>query len=490
MTSDRMETILYRWLAPLGRDLPVIYAVGGAVRDHLLGRLPRDVDIVCADAAGLARRTAAAQDPPAALVDLSRQRYTPCFRVIHRDRRDDCIDILNMNGPAIEDDLRQRDFTINAMARRVGPGGQMGDLIDPLNGREDLRSGHIRTVSPRSLPDDPLRLLRGVRLAAELELAIPPDTRRAMTENAARLSQSAGERIQAELLAIFRNPASSPLIRLLDDVGALSVIFPEIPAMKNCSQNAYHHLDVWGHCLETLARLEELLNRPETLFGQNASAVMGFLNNGQRLALLKLAALLHDLAKPATRRFLPDKQRTTFYGHARAGRAMVALAADRLRLSQNEKAFLTTLVGQHMRPLALARPETRPSTIIKWFGTNGDVCLAIIMLAAADLAAKAGEKISPAYRDRFRRWAERTAADYRNSLKHTLAAASLVSGHDLLALGMPPGPALGKLLATLRKEQDQGRLTSRAEALVRAEELLARDKRQQRTINKKKPPSA
>ena len=489
MTSDRMETILNRWLASLGRDLPAIYAVGGAVRDQLLGRLPRDVDIVCPDAAGLARRVAAAQTPPAALVDLSRQRYTPCFRLIRRDRQDDFIDILDMNGPAIEDDLRQRDFTINAMAQRIGPGGQMGDLIDPLNGREDLRSGRIRTVSPRSLPDDPLRLLRGVRLAAELGLVIPPETRRAMAENAARLSQSAGERIQSELLAIFRNPAGSPHIRLLDDIGALAVIFPESAAMKNCAQNAYHHLDVWGHCLETVERLEELLCRPEMLFGQNASAVMELLGTGQRRALLKLAALLHDIAKPVTRRFLPDKQRVTFYGHARAGREMMAVVADRLRLSQNEKSFLTTLVGQHMRPLALARPETRPSTMIKWFGTNGDVCLAIIMLAAADLAAKAGEKISPADRDRFRRWAERTAADYLNSLKGTLAAENLVSGHDLLAMGMPAGPGLGKMLSVLRKEQDQGHLTTRAEALNWAARLLARDTSPQQKSDKKKQSS-
>lgn len=472
MIPGHLEPILNRWLSPLGRDLPDCCVVGGAVRDSLLGRPPRDVDIVCAEAAALAGRAAAGQTPPAALVDLSRKRHTPCFRLINRKRPDDFIDILEINGPNLEADLRQRDFSINAMARPVHAGGRPGPLIDPLKGNDDLRARLIRYVSPQALRHDPLRVLRGVRLAAELEFTIEPETLRSMKKNAVNLSRTACERIQGELLTILANRAGARYIRLLDEIGALEVIIPEIIPMKGCRQNDWHHLDVWNHCLETLRHCEALLNRPEELFGRTAPAVMASLPPAHGLPLLKLAALLHDIAKPVTRQFRPDKNKTIFHGHARAGRDMIAVVADRLRLSAADKNFLTRLVGHHMRPLALSRPEALEKTTIKWFRAVDTDGLAVIMLAAADMAAKAGRKTNPADGDRLRRWAARTAADYLHSLKKTLAAESLVSGHDLAAMGMKPGPEMGRVLAALRDRQDQGRLVTREEALDLAEKIL------------------
>ena len=465
MTNDDLTTILHRWLGPVGDDLPELYAVGGAVRDHLLGRPLRDVDLACRNAAGFARLLADCQEKPATVVPFTRDRDAPCFRVVNRRRPEDFVDVVNLRGPTIEDDLERRDFTINAMAFRILPDGRLGDLIDCVNGGRDLGDRLIRACGSRALGDDPARVLRAARLSAQLDFSVTPDTRDAMAQQAARLTGVAAERLTAELLKLLSCPRCLLQVRLLDETGVLGVILPEISAAKGCRQNGYHHLDVWEHSLATLAACEEIIAGPEAAFGRAGPAVRSFLDQNNHLPLLKLAALLHDLGKPRVKQYDQEKERVTFHGHDRRGAELAAVAAGRLRFSSADTRLLTLMVEQHMRPVILFQPQVKQSTIIKWFREVNDASLLIMLLAMADVAAKSGERMACETKENFFAWARKETINYTEYLKKTFGQPSLVSGLDLLALGLAPGPAIGRILADIREQQDLGLITDRDHAL-------------------------
>ena len=476
MGTDDLNIILERWLTPLNDDLPVLYAVGGAVRDHFMGRTLGDIDLVCRNAGGFSRLLADCQDMPTTVVPFTRDRRAACYRVVNRRRPEDFMDVVEMRGPEIEADLALRDFTVNALAIRIGPGGRLKEVIDCLGGRQDINHRILRACYPTALADDPLRILRAARLAAWLGFTIDPGTVEFMKKYAGDLTQTASERITAELLKLLRCRHSLPHIRLLDKTGALGVILPEISATKGCEQNGYHHLDVWEHSLETLAACESIINNPESAFGRAGRAVRDILDRNANLPLLKLAALLHDAGKPQVKHFDPERGRETFHGHARRGAEMAASTAFRLRLSAIDGNLLSLLVRHHMRPVILSQPDVKPATIVKWFREVNDIALLVMVLSVADVTAKSGEKLTRAAKDRFFEWARRTSLYYLESLKTTLSRPNLVNGRDLIDLGLPPGPDLGRILAEIRQKQDLGEIISREKALILAKELIHQER--------------
>jgi poly(A) polymerase len=461
---------LRRWLAPLGAELPEVYAVGGAVRDHLLGRASQDVDLMCADPEGLARRLKAVHD--AAIVPFLKKPGAPCLRAVSRAAPGDFIDLVPMHGGSVSSDLGRRDFTINAMALRLLPGGVPGELLDPLDGRRDLAARIVRAAGERALLEDPLRVLRAARFAAELGFRIEPGTVALMAAAAGRLPGVAAERITRELFLTLQAPRSAPLVRLLDETGALQAVFPEIGPMKGCRQNAYHHRDVWGHTLEALERLEDLLSGLERNFGPAAAAVAAYLDAGRRRALLKLAVLLHDVGKPGSRAVAPADGRVTFYGHDALGGAAAEEAGRRLKLSAAEQEALALLVRHHMHLHALAAPGVAPRTIARWFRRHGEAMTALVLVFMADTDATRGPAHAASERERLLGWGREAVRSYYGELKARLERRPLIGGRDLAALGMAPGPAMGRVLAAVREAQDAGALASRAEALALARSLM------------------
>lgn len=471
MTAHELPALLSRWLAPLGAGIPEMFVVGGALRDHLMGRLPRDVDVVCPAAEDAARRIAAVCSSGSTVVRLEKKPHAPCFRVVARNNPADFIDVVPLREGGINADLAARDFTVNAMAAVVLPGGRMGDIIDPLDGRADMTNGLIRACSPAAFVSDPVRVLRAARFSATLGFAVTPDTLLLMRESAGLPARCAFERITVELFELLALPDALPHIRLLDDIGTLEALFPEIAAMKGCGQNGFHHLDVWGHCLETLNHCERFLRRPDVLFTGTVKTFCRSVAMKNRIALIKLAALLHDAGKPGCRAFDTEKGRHVFYGHDREGEKIAEAAARRMKLSGADTAFFMRLVAGHMRPMELSRPRVKPATIIRWFESAGDDGLALLLLAAADVCAKSGRQSDPEKKERFLAWVENTADDYCNRIKRVLRQPDLLSGADLQELGMPPGPAMGRVLRAVREHQNDGRITDRAAAMALARQL-------------------
>jgi tRNA nucleotidyltransferase/poly(A) polymerase len=466
----RITDILSTRLKPLGSDAPDCYLVGGAVRDHLLGRPTKDIDIASSDPKRLA--SLIARDRNAAIVAFREETDKECFRVVDRDSPDVFVDIAPVRGTAISDDLLLRDFTVNAMAIRLGPGGEHGEVIDPLNGADDIKNQMIRATGPETFLNDPLRILRAFRLAAELDFTVESSTLSAIKKSAALIATVSSERILVELLGIFNAKRASYFIKMMDELGVIDAIFPEAGPMKGCGQNSCHHLDVWDHSMMTMEYSEDIINNLQNFFEPVHQSVANNLNEGNRLPLIKLAALFHDVAKPQCRSNGPAGAHLTFYGHAEKGTEIMEAIASRLKMSNQDRDFLCAMIAEHMHLLSLSRPEVKTSTLMRWFRKLGDDIIALIILEMADTMATLGPDSDAAEQENFIEWSKKTVAAYYGRIKTQLGRQDLIRGKDLIAIGMSPGPQMGRVLKEIRQAQDAGEVKNRDEAIRLASGMM------------------
>jgi poly(A) polymerase len=459
-----------RGLAAARAALPgeSVWVVGGAVRDGLLGRPTDDVDLVVpGDVEPLARRLAKAKG--AAAFPLSEA--FGAWRVTERGGAWQA-DLMPREGETIETDLARRDFTVNAMAEPL----EGGEIVDPFGGRADLEAGRMKLVSPGALDADPVRIMRLARLAIELGFDLDPSAREPARAAAPRLAEAAAERTFAELRRMLTGPRPHLGIALLDGLGALEVILPELTGQRGVEQNRYHHLDVYGHSLEALVRLTELEADPSPL-GEHAGAAMAVLaeplaDELTRGQALRFGALLHDAAKPQTRGETPEG-RVTFIGHDQRGAEMARAALGRLRASERLQAFVADLTRHHLRlGFLVHRAPLSRREIHAYLRACEPVEVEVTVLSVADRLATRGHKADEAIARHL-------------ALAHELLGealrwraggppAPLVRG-DLLAgeLQIEPGPELGRVLRELEAAQFAGEIGTQEEAVAFAREVLA-----------------
>jgi poly(A) polymerase len=461
----------------LGSQSLEAYVVGGFLRDALLRRESNDVDLaVAADPLSVGRQLA---DVLAGHFVRLHEEHKAARIVLPAGGVVRSLDLLPLHL-GIEADLAQRDLTINAMAvpiEELAPERELS-IIDPCGGRRDLDEGIVRMVRPEALRADPLRLLRAVRLCAELDFALEPETAAVIAEDATFLPQTAPERQRDELMRILATPRAAPGLRLADDLGLLESLLPEVTATKGEEQPKEHQWDVFEHSLETVVALDALLRPEKPANGRWARlwselweameefpAVRGHfeeeVSQGHtRVALLKLAALLHDIAKPETRT-IEDGGRMRFFGHAQTGAVRAAAVARRLRFSGAEVRQVEAMVKEHLRPL------------YRYFRDAGEAGIDVLFLSLADHLATVGPRLD---------W-----DDWRAHLgvvgfilawrfqEEVAAPPRLITGHDLMdALELTPGPLVGRLLEAVQEAQAVGEVTTREQALALARQELER----------------
>jgi poly(A) polymerase len=458
------------WLPASPIIRPRLYLVGGTVRDLILGVQPKDLDLVCRHAKSLAYRLGARKN--ATVVSMGKKPAEPCYRVVAREAPDHFLDIAEMRGQTIYDDLGRRDFTINAIAAEVRRSGVLGPLIDPFGGVGDIEQRTIKMTGEGSLVSDPLRILRAVRFSAALGFQIEPQTRGRMRSGAELLGTVSAERVMAELLLILKTPQSSLFIRGMDQLGIMDALFPEIVSMKGCTQNGFHHLDVWEHSLLAAAHCEHILNNATSYFGTCAGLVLANLAGNNRIPLLKLSALLHDIGKPLTRGTSAETAGITFYKHEEAGAKLVDAIAGRMKLSGKDREYLKLLVGEHIRVLSLAGHSVRPAVRLRWFRKMKEDAVPAIIMGIADVESSLGKASTGEWRKGYRAWSKNIVRDYYETVRTRLASRNLIAGRDLIALGMSPGPEMGRILDMLRNAQDTGQISCRDDALALAKRLL------------------
>ena len=441
--------------------------VGGPIRDALLARPVEDVDIVVTARPEAAARAVAAQ-ADAHLFPLS-ERFG-AWRVIARDRTWQ-VDLAPLRGDSIEADLALRDFTVNAMALPLdGP----GELLDPHGGQRDLHERVLRAVSGSAFEDDPLRVLRLARFAAELGLDPDPGTTELARRAALGIAQVAPERSFYELRRLVCAPDPVTGIRRAGDVGLLPHLVPELHILRGVEQNAYHHLDVWGHTLEVLERLLDIERDPGAVFGELGEAIgvelarplADELTRGEGL---RFGALLHDAGKPATRAISPQG-RVLFWGHDGVGAQMTRDVFRRLHASVALGDYVAALARHHLRLgfLVHERPLTRRH-VYRYMRACEPVELEVTVLSAADRLATRGERSRP------------EAVEAHLEVARELAAAALewrvhppappVRGDELIAeLGIVPGPEVARLLAIVEEAAYAGEAATREQGLAVARE--------------------
>jgi putative nucleotidyltransferase with HDIG domain len=311
------------------------WLVGGAVRDQLLGRDTDDIDLALpGDPKRLARKLGRA----AGGASFQLSGAFGAWRVVGPDHAWH-VDLVTLRDDDIHADLGHRDFTINAMAEPL----QGGELLDPHGGRADLERRLVRMVSAQALADDPLRSLRAIRIAVELELQIDPATGAAVSANARALGRVAPERAFAELKRVISADAVQRGLALMAEHGLTDVVLPELSALRGIEQSHFHHADVHDHTLEVLEQVAVLQRDPDAAAGL-AEPLSDELTRGQAM---RWAALLHDAAKPQTRAFLPDG-RVTFLGHDAEGAQLARDVLGRLRSSQKLRDYVAALVAHHL----------------------------------------------------------------------------------------------------------------------------------------------
>ena len=409
------------------------YLVGGCVRDLMLNPSADSIDIdimVEGDGISFAKLLAKKMNVPKvvpfpkfATAKIPYHEYeieVASARLESYDkssRNPSSIQISN-----IQDDLLRRDFTINAMAISLNE-NNFGEFFDPFNGMEDLKNKILKTpLNPdNTFSDDPLRMMRACYFASKLSLEIEPECLLSIQNNSERISIVSQERITNELFKILGTDRPSIGLNILQQSGLMEYVFPEISIMYGLDQsNEYHHKDIFYHTLEVVDNAAKLSNNVD----------------------LRLAALVHDIAKPNTRRLSKSKG-YTFYGHDDVGARMLKGVAESMKFSNSTRDFITKLTALHLRPISLAKKEVTDSAIRRLIVDAGEEIDDLMTLCRADITTKNPKNISK-YLANFDRVDKRIKEV--TEIDKLKAFQSPVRGDEIMKMfNLSPGKEVGKI---------------------------------------------
>ncbi len=513
MTSSLIETLP---LLHVLRDFFIrcqatAYLVGGFPRDALLGRPTLDVDVaVKGNAVALAKDFANEIGGTFVLLDESRG----IARVVLNSqmqwhgilpekggvflKKQKSVDLSSFSGD-IEQDMARRDFTIDALALPLddsldeilmdyGLAKATEKLIDPFDGLGDLATKTIKAVSNHTFQDDPVRLLRAVRLSAQLDFSIDELTSDLIKRDSHLLSVVAPERLRDELLKTLAEPKATVHVRLMDDLGLLCRLIPELEVARDVEQPKEHYWDVFYHCLETPGHVERLITKE----GRDGDDIISYspwlpslkeyfeeeVSDGHtRLTIIKLTGLLHDISKPATK-FLDSTGRMRFFGHDIQGSGVCQEILSRLRISSRGINLISTMVRHHLRPTQMSQGVDLPSqrATYRYFRDLGEAAVDTLYLNMADYLSAKGPSIE------VDDW-----QGHCNLISHILhrgidqegapkKTPSLVDGHLLMeTFSLPASALVGRLLEAIQEANGAGEISTKEEALQLASRLVAEE---------------
>lgn len=443
-----------------------ILLIGGAVRDVLLGHTLHDLDFaVQGNPIGLGRAVADALGGDFYVMDAERGTVRVLLKTPEPGLM---LDFAACRGVDWAADIAARDFGMNA----IGYDLAAQSLFDPAHGIEDLQARRVRTASAHAIDDDPVRALRAIRQAHQLGFEIEAETLGQVQAIGERLLQPSTERIRDEVLAMCALPNAAQALRQLDALGLLRWIVPEVEAMRDCTQSPPHRFTVLAHTFWVLQRLDELIADGAQAFDLSQGDVQAGVAqlhaqliqptaNANRTAILRLATLLHDCGKPMVRGMDADG-RIRFFGHEAKGAELAAPRMGALRLSGDEAAQVSRTIRHHMRLNQFARMPGPPTlrAVYRWVRDVGECAPELALFAMADCYGKRGPDTAAEDCQPSQRIATRALMQYYQRFAPTVAPSPLLTGKDLLEMGLTPGPQIGKLLNELREAQMADEITN------------------------------
>jgi poly(A) polymerase len=465
------------------------YATGGLVRDLLLLKTSvSDLDIsVTSDPLELGPRLAEVLDGTCFPLDEERRHARLLIRGTPYH-----IDLMPVRG-TIEEDLALRDFTIDAMAVPIAAlRSRRTQVIDPTGGARDLAARLVRLVSDQALTDDPLRLLRGVRIAGQIGFEVEPETAAMISRAAPLVTQAAPERQRDELFHILSSDRAGWGLRELDRLDLLARVFPELEVTREVEQPVQHHWNVFRHLIEAVSALDWMLldaepeAQPNSVFWRELWSGLAWWPDARafldvqlspgysRRGVLKLAALLHDIGKPETRTVEPGG-RIRFFGHSDVGAHMAGKLLRRLRFPAKVVNHVRAMIDAHLRPLQMAQrgvPSRR--AIARFFRDTSGAGIDTLFLSLSDHLATAGPRAGI---DGWRRHIAIVAYLLAAHLEGPVVSGphKIIAGEDLMdEFGLEPGPLIGELLDAVREAHEAGEVVTKEGALELARRELER----------------
>lgn len=486
--------------AVLRRLVPDAYYVGGAVRDSLLKKTSGDIDLALPAERVNPAALALSKALKAAAFEMDAQ-FGVWRLVTHKDKIQ--IDLTAFQGKDLKEDLLRRDFTFNSLAYPVSAplsvevlakkgektrlrlkNLQKKHLIDLKGGAADLAARRIKLNNPRVFQDDPLRMLRVFRTAAELKCTPAPSVLKQIKQDASLISQPAGERVQEELRRLFTTPRAYEQVVLMDKTGLLTALFPLLEDQRTCAECYYGKGGVLKHTLDCFKREEWLLENLDKAFPKYHKKLASVAADK---ALFKMAVLLHDVAKPATAKVQGDRLR--FFYHEQKGAAMARQILERLHYSKADSRLICAMIGEHLRPSNLASNDVITDRgAYKFFRDLDDAALPMLLLCWADYTSYISDaqlkRILPKSGDKMLSLAAaQKTANVGKTLRHMqvlsllfkkyfdspkkIKPTKLLDGRDVMAaLALPPSPRIGEILEAVALAQVEGHVADKAGALA------------------------
>lgn len=410
------------------------YLVGGYLRDLLSGEISpdRDIAIKCDNLAKLTKKIA--DELNGSFVELDP--VNEIYRVVFGNDYIDFAKLLNNN---LIDDIKRRDFTINAITYDINN----EKFVDITGGKKDFEEKIIRTYKISNLSDDPLRTLRAIRFQAKLGFRIDDEIVNFIKENNSLILNVAPERIHQELIKTFEGKFLIDALFSMDETGLLDVIFPFFKDIKKIPSNSHHHLDLFHHLIETTRNIR--INKPE----------------------LKLAAFIHDLAKPDCWTIEPETGRHRFIGHDELGAKKVVPFLKKLKFSNKEIEYISKMVQFHIYPSALMKDENvTERAIIRFIRKIGDDTLDLLELARADRLSARGPAVSDEMVQVNLSNLEKLKEKYFEISPKLKEMPKLVDGNEIMQiLNLKPSPKLKEIIDEIKELQLEGKINTKEDAI-------------------------
>ena len=437
------------------------YLVGGYLRDLFLGKqsLDRDIVLVCENIEAFTQKIA--REINATFIALDKE--WGIYRLVLEDKIN-YIDFARAIESNIEKDIFRRDITINAIAYNLNT----RELYDPTNGVIDLQNKTLRAISEQNIIDDPLRLLRVFRFQSVLNFQIEKETYSFIKKHANLLQQPAKERVNVELMKLFDGYNTAKTLLDMDNCGILELIFPFVKEFKKIPKNTHHHLDLFHHLVETVNQIEIIFS---TLPSQ-AQAVLSVNPYGtvKKLAYLKLAGFIHDIGKPQTWAIDEETGRHRFIMHDAIGAEIAPQYLKTLKFSKKQISYIKDLIRHHIYPSNVNMNNEK--SVMKFLRKLEENTVDVILLAMADRYSARGEDITDEIIEQNISQLNELMNRYFLKLEELKPLPKLIDGNEIMnLLNIKPSPILGKIIAQIKQEQEDGNITTHEEAVELAQTI-------------------
>lgn len=449
--------IILKQVMPFIKDHKA-YLVGGFIRDIILGldSLDRDIIVENCDVEELAKKICKGLDAHFVPLDPENKIY----RIVLKDKLN-YIDLTAPIGKNIEQDILRRDLTINAVAFDL----QKNEFLDLANGIKDIENKIIRGISEQNFIDDPLRLLRIFRFYSKFGFKINEELKVLVKKHASNIEKPAKERINTELIKLFEGKYADIALKEMDDAGLLEYILPIMNDVKQIPPNTHHHLDLFGHSIETVKQVQKYYENAILPVKEHLEA--NLLGSASQLGFLKLAAFCHDIGKPSTWTIEEETEKHRFFKHDEIGSKLIIPILKDLKFSKKQISYIQKMIKYHIYPSAVVCQEpSSEKSQMRFFRKMEDYVIDVIIIAAADRLSAQGPEISKEHISRNLNGLNKLLEKYFEIKEDIKPLEKLIDGTEIMELlNIKASKKLGNIIKALKEAQICGDITTKSEAI-------------------------